>query len=52
LLPYSNGATPWHNSQYAAFPELYAQNASLQIAWSRVPLEPNSTAGRFIIPLI
>ncbi|WP_291988340.1 acylneuraminate cytidylyltransferase family protein [Candidatus Accumulibacter sp. ACC007] len=52
LLPYSNGATPWHSSQYAALPEIYAQDASLEIAWSRVALEQNSIAGEAIIPFV
>lgn len=52
LLPFSNGATPWHSSQYAALPEIYAQDASLEIAWSRVALEQNSIAGEAIIPFV
>lgn len=52
LLPYANGTTPWHSSQYAALPEIYVQDASLEIAWSRVPLEQNSIAGEVIIPFI
>lgn len=52
LLPFANGATPWHSSQYAALPEIYAQDASLEIAWSRVALEQNSIAGESIIPFI
>jgi N-acylneuraminate cytidylyltransferase len=52
LLPFSNGTTPWHSSQYAALPEIHVQNASLEIAWSRVPLEQDSIAGEAIIPFI
>ena len=52
LLPYTNGLTPWHSSQYAALPEVYVQNASLEIAWSRVVQEQNSIAGMTIIPFI
>lgn len=52
LLPFSNGTTPWHSSQYAALPEIYVQDASLEIAWSRAPLEQNSIAGESIIPFI
>lgn len=52
LLPYANGATPWHSSQYAALPEIYAQDASLEIAWSRVALEQNSIAGEAVIPFV
>jgi CMP-N,N'-diacetyllegionaminic acid synthase len=52
LLPFTNGATPWHSSQYAALPEIYAQDASLEIAWTRVALEQNSIAGEAIIPFV
>lgn len=52
LLPYANGSTPWHSSQYAALPEVYAQDASLEIAWSRVPREQNSIAGEAIVPFV
>ncbi len=52
LLPFTNGSTPWHSSQYGVLPEIYAQDASLEIAWSRVPLEQNSIAGEAIIPFI
>lgn len=52
LLPFNNGSTPWHSSQYAALPEIFAQDASLEIAWSRVPLEQNSIAGEAIIPFV
>jgi CMP-N,N'-diacetyllegionaminic acid synthase len=52
LLPYTIGTTPWHSSQYAALPEIYAQDASLEIAWSRVALEQNSITGEVIIPFI
>lgn len=52
LLPYTNGDTPWHSNQYAALPEIYIQNASLEIAWSRVALEQNSIAGAVVVPFM
>ncbi len=52
LLPFSNGTTPWHSSQYAALPEIYVQDASLEIGWTRIPLEQNSIAGEAIIPFV
>jgi len=52
VMPFTNGATPWHSSQYAALPEIYAQDASLEIAWSRIALEQNTIAGEAIIPFI
>lgn len=50
VMPFANGGTPWHSSQYAALPEIYVQNASLEIAWSRIALEKNTIAGESIIP--
>jgi CMP-N,N'-diacetyllegionaminic acid synthase len=52
VMPFANGATAWHSSQYAALPEIYVQDASLEIAWSRVPLERHSIAGEAIIPFV
>jgi CMP-N,N'-diacetyllegionaminic acid synthase len=52
VMPFTNGSTPWHSSQYAALPEIYAQDASLEIAWSRIALDQNTIAGESIIPFI
>jgi N-acylneuraminate cytidylyltransferase len=52
LLPLSTGALPWHSSQTQMLPEVYAQNASLEIAWSRVALEGNTIAGQAIVPFV
>lgn len=52
LMPFCNGSTPWHSSQYAALPEIYAQDASLEIAWTRVVKDGDSIAGEAIIPFI
>lgn len=52
VMPFCNGTTPWHSSQYAALPEIYAQDASLEIAWSRIALETRSIAGEAIIPFV
>ncbi|MGE3190765.1 MAG: acylneuraminate cytidylyltransferase family protein, partial [Vicinamibacterales bacterium] len=30
LLPFANGAHPWHSSQYQALPAIHVQNASLE----------------------
>ncbi len=50
LMPLTNEGTPWHSSQYSALPEIYIQNASLELAWTNVPIEKNSIAGDLIIP--
>lgn len=46
------GATPWHSSQHASLPPVFVQNASLEIAWTRVPLEQGTIAGREIMPFV
>lgn len=52
ILPFSMNEMPWHSSQYASLPEIYVQNASLEIAWSRTVLELGTIAGETIIPFI
>lgn len=53
VMPFSNpDGTPWHSSQYASLPEIYVQDASLEIAWARVALEKKSIAGDVIIPFV
>ena len=44
--------TPWHSMSYQALPEIHVQNASLEIAWSRVALEEGTIAGTEIIPFV
>jgi CMP-N,N'-diacetyllegionaminic acid synthase len=41
---------PWHSTPYQALPTVYAQNASLEIGWTRVPLELGTIAGKRIVP--
>lgn len=43
---------PWHSSAYQSLPVVYAQNASLEIAWSRIPLREGTIAGKLITPFI
>jgi len=50
LLPLSSPEQPWHSSQYQSLPEVYAQNASLEIAWSRVVFESRTIAGDVLMP--
>jgi CMP-N-acetylneuraminic acid synthetase len=52
LLPIGPAEQPWHSSQYPSLPEVYVQNASLEIAWSRVVLEERTIAGTVLIPFI
>ena len=50
LLPVSPVELPWHSTPYQALPEVYAQNASLEIAWTRVVFEGRTIAGEVIMP--
>lgn len=53
LMPMQGeGVTPYHSTQYAALPPVYVQNASLEIAWSRVALEQNTIAGEVLTPFL
>lgn len=51
LLPQPAGV-PYHSQQYAALPEVYAQNSSLEIAWTRVATEGGSIAGERVVPFV
>jgi CMP-N,N'-diacetyllegionaminic acid synthase len=50
LLPLGPATQPWHSSQYPSLPEIYVQNASLEIAWSRVVFEDRTIAGNVVMP--
>lgn len=41
---------PWHSSQYPSLPVVYVQNASLEIAWTRVVFDQHTIAGDVLIP--
>jgi N-acylneuraminate cytidylyltransferase len=50
LLPFGPVALPWHSTPYQALPEVYVQNASLEIAWTRVVFEGRTIAGEVVMP--
>jgi len=50
LMPLSPAEQPWHSSQYQSLPEVFVQNASLEIAWSRVVFEDRTIAGNVQMP--
>jgi CMP-N-acetylneuraminic acid synthetase len=60
LLPFTMDATgaggsaeqPWHSTPYQALPAVYVQNASLEIAWTRVVFERRTIAGDVVVPFI
>ena len=43
---------PWHSTPYQALPPVYVQNASLEIAWTRVVSETRTIAGNVLVPFI
>ena len=60
LLPFVLGGTardghegqPWHSTPYQALPPVYVQNASLEIAWSRVVFDRHTIAGDVVVPFV
>jgi CMP-N-acetylneuraminic acid synthetase len=50
LLPFDEGGVPWHSRQYHTLPEVWVQNASLEIAWTRVVTVTHSISGNVIAP--
>jgi len=60
VLPFTNhvaspkgGAdVPWHSTPHQALPPVYVQNASLEMAWTRVVLERGSIAGDVLVPFM
>jgi len=50
LLPFGPPEQPWHSSQMPSLPEVWVQNASLEIAWSRVALAGCTIAGHTLVP--
>ena len=52
LLPFGEGEQPWHSTPYQALPAVYVQNASLEIAWTRVVFERGTIAGDVLVPFM
>lgn len=50
LLPFGPEHQPWHSSQYQSLPAVYVQNASLEIAWTRVVFDRRTIAGDVLMP--
>ena len=50
LMPFSPGGQPWHSSQYQALPEIFVQNASLEMAWTKGVRESKTIAGEIVLP--
>ena len=52
LLPLGPTEQPWHSSQYPSLPVVHVQNASLEIAWTRVVFETRTIAGYTLMPFM
>jgi CMP-N,N'-diacetyllegionaminic acid synthase len=52
LMPLTPPDMPWHSCQYQSLPEVYVQNASLEIAYSRVIANGRTIAGDVIVPFL
>ena len=50
LLPLGPAGQPWHSSQYQSLPEIFVQNASLEIARTRVVFDGRTIAGEAVVP--
>jgi len=50
LLPQPEEGVPTHSRQYQDLPEIYVQNSSLEIAWTRAVTELGSIAGDTVAP--
>jgi len=50
LLPIGPKEQPWHSTPYQVLPEVYSQNASLEMAWSRVVFNGRTIAGNVVMP--
>ena len=52
LLPLGPSNQPWHSSQTQTLPEVFVQNASLEIAWTRVVSDGRTISGEVMIPFM
>jgi N-acylneuraminate cytidylyltransferase len=52
LLEAPTGGQPWHSTPYQALPPVYVQNASFEIAWTRLVFEGHTIAGDVLAPFM
>jgi len=50
LLPFTLNNQPWHSNQTQFLPEVFIQNASLEIAYSRVIYKGRTISGEVVVP--
>ena len=51
LLDQQPGEVPTHSRQYKSLPEVYVQNSSLEIAWTRITAQ-DEIAGERVVPFL
>lgn len=52
LLPFKINEQPWHSTQFAALPQIFVQNASLEIASVEAVLKYKNISGYSVSPFI
>lgn len=52
ILPVQPAGAPWHSQPTQRLPEVYVQNASLEIAWSRCVTDLGSISGEAIVAFV
>lgn len=52
VIPTETQTQPWHDSQYAALPAVYVQNAALEIAWTQTVEQTGTISGSRILPFL
>jgi CMP-N,N'-diacetyllegionaminic acid synthase len=52
LLDQAHLDVAWHAGQYQALPQVYVQNSSLEIAWTRVVTEEGTREGSVLAPFL
>ena len=52
LLEQPSDGQPLHSRQYKSLPPVYAQNSSLELAWTRVLDDPGDISGRRVVPFL
>ncbi len=52
LMPFKVNETYWHSNQYSALPDVYVQNASIEIAWVQTVELLKSISGDIVLPFL
>jgi len=52
LLPFCTASAPWHSSPYSTLPQLYVQDASLELCRVASVRATNTIAGEIVVPFL